>query len=58
MRTTTTTKSKTTFYVKRTEIPVRGKNINEDGEDIANYVSVERFMEDLRKEVTKRYERK
>ncbi len=58
MRTTTTTRSKTTVYAKRTETPVRVKNVNEDGENLADYVTVERFMDDLRKEVNKRYERK
>ena len=58
MRTATTTKSKTTVCAKRTKTPARVKNVNEYGENLADYVTAERFMADLRKEVNKRYERK
>ncbi len=58
MRTTATTKSKTAVYAKKTSVPTTIKTVNEDGENLADYVTAERFMADLRKEVNKRYERK
>ena len=57
MRTTATTKSKTTVYAKRTETPVRARSKKKYEDMPANCCSVEEFEEEFFKRLKKRYGR-
>lgn len=52
MRTTTTTKSKTAVYAKRTSTPVQSAKTDKIP---ANCITVKQFMKELREEIEKRY---
>lgn len=57
MRTSTTTKNKSTVYAKRTAAPVSVKATNEHGNMPANCVPFEDFAKALKKAVKEHYEK-
>ena len=57
MRTTTTTKSKTAVYAKRTDAPVRARSENKYDDMPANCRPIEEFEEEFFKRLKKRYGR-
>lgn len=57
MRTSTTTKSKTTVYAKRVDTPVSVKATNEHGNMPAKCVPFEDFAKALKKAVKEHYEK-
>lgn len=57
MRTSTTTKSKTTVYAKRSDSPLRARSEKKYDDMPANCRSVEDFAKALRKAVKEHYEK-